>query len=154
MTSQPGKQIISINILSNNSRITGNQTIKFGQLIEYNIKNIFLEKSFKKCRGELFPDPFLKTQNCAYLPINSLIISKLSCRPLAFTSYEDFLKTRRLELVSLPHFRHDFQRKIFLLLYSTNWPNFIVWLSLLREILGNMYCNCSLIWLWRHKFLN
>ena len=33
---------------------------------------------------------------------------------------------------------HNFRRKIFLLLYSTTWPNFIVWLPLLREILHNM----------------
>ena len=45
---------------------------------------------------------------------------------------------RVLELVSLPHFLHDFWREIFLLLYSINWPNFIFWLLLLREILGNL----------------
>ena len=28
------------------------QKMKFGQLIEYNMKNIFLEKSYTKCRGE------------------------------------------------------------------------------------------------------
>ena len=30
--------------------------------------------------------------------------------------------------------------KTFAILYSINWPNFIVWLPLL-EILGNVYCN-------------
>ena len=30
-------------------------------------------------------------------------------------------------------------RKIFILLYSINWPSFIVWLDLLRDILGNMF---------------
>ena len=50
-----------------------------------------------------------------------------------------FQKIKRgLEQVSLPHFWHNFQRKIFLLLYSINWPNFTVWFSLLCEILGNM----------------
>ena len=50
-----------------------------------------------------------------------------------------FLKIERgLELVSWHHFLHNFWRKIFLLLYSINWPNFIVWLPLLCEILGNM----------------
>ena len=29
-----------------------NQTMKFDQLIEYNMKNIFLEKSYAKCGGE------------------------------------------------------------------------------------------------------
>ena len=52
MTSQPGKQIIAIHILANISRSEGNQTIKFGQLIEYNIRNIFLERSFTKCDGK------------------------------------------------------------------------------------------------------
>ena len=50
-----------------------------------------------------------------------------------------FQKIKRgLELVFLPHFLHNFWRKIFLLLYSINWPNFIVWLPLSCEILGNM----------------
>ena len=43
-----------------------------------------------------------------------------------------------LGLVSPPHFVYDFSRKIFFMLYSINWPRFIVWLSLLFEMLGNM----------------
>ena len=34
------------------SRSKDNQAIKFGQLIEYNIRNIFLEKSYTQCGGE------------------------------------------------------------------------------------------------------
>ena len=34
--------------------------MKFGRLIEYNLKNIFLEKSFTKCGGKTFPRPLLK----------------------------------------------------------------------------------------------
>ena len=50
-----------------------------------------------------------------------------------------FKKIKRdLELVSLSYFSHNFWIKIFLLLYSSNWPNFIVWLSLLSELLVNM----------------
>ena len=46
---------------------------------------------------------------------------KLSCRAFAFTSYKAVLKKQRgLELVSLPHFLHDFHREIFLLLSSIN----------------------------------
>ena len=45
MMSQPGKQKIAIHILLNISRSKRNQTMKFGELIEYNMKNIFLEKS-------------------------------------------------------------------------------------------------------------
>ena len=45
MTSSAGKQIIAIRILPNISKSKGNKTMKFGQLIEYNVKNIFLQKS-------------------------------------------------------------------------------------------------------------
>ena len=58
MALQPGTQ--TIHILSNISRSKGNQTIKFGQLIKYNMKNIFLEKSYTKCGGETIPKPFSK----------------------------------------------------------------------------------------------
>ena len=40
--------------------------MKFGQLIEYNIRNFLVEKLYTKCGGEtkkLFPVPFLKNQN-------------------------------------------------------------------------------------------
>ena len=43
-----------------------------------------------------------------------------------------------LELVSSPHFVFEFLRK-FLILYSINWRNFVVWLPLLLEILDNMF---------------
>ena len=58
--SQLGKQTIAIHILSNISRSTGNQRMKFNQLIEYNMRNIFIEKSFTKCGGETIPRPFSK----------------------------------------------------------------------------------------------
>ena len=45
MTSKPGERTIAIHILTNISRNKGNQAIKFGQFIESNMKNIFLEKS-------------------------------------------------------------------------------------------------------------
>ena len=60
MTSQLGKQTIAIHILPNVSRRKGNQTMKFGQLIEYNMRNIFLEKPYTKCSGETIPRPFSK----------------------------------------------------------------------------------------------
>ena len=41
MTLQLRKQIIATHILSNISRRKGNQTMKFGQLIKYNIKKYF-----------------------------------------------------------------------------------------------------------------
>ena len=60
MTSQPGQQTIAMHILPNTSRSKGNQTVKFGQFIEYNLSNIFVEKSYTKCAGETIPRPFSK----------------------------------------------------------------------------------------------
>ena len=57
MTSQPGQQKIPIYILPNMSRSKGNQTMKFGQLIEYIMKKMFVEKSYTKCGGETIPRP-------------------------------------------------------------------------------------------------
>ena len=60
MTSQPGSQTIVIQILSNLSRSKGNQAMKFGLLKEYNMRNIFVEKSYTKCAGETIPRPLPK----------------------------------------------------------------------------------------------
>ena len=57
MTSHPGLQTIVIHILPNISRSKGNQTMKFGQWIECNMRNIFLEKSYTNCDGETSPRP-------------------------------------------------------------------------------------------------
>ena len=57
MTSQPEKKIIAMHILPKISRAKGNQTMKVAQLIEYNMRNIFLENSFKKCGGEIITRP-------------------------------------------------------------------------------------------------
>ena len=48
----------------------------------------------------------------------------------------DFLE-KGLGIVSPSHFMNDFSRKIFML-YSRNWPDFIVWLPLFLETFGNM----------------
>ena len=57
MAPQPGKQIITIHILLNISKRSGNQLIKYGQLIEYNMRNIFFDKLFTKFGGESIPRP-------------------------------------------------------------------------------------------------
>ena len=44
MTSQTGQEIIARHILAIISRTKDKKGFKFGQLIEYNMRNIFLEK--------------------------------------------------------------------------------------------------------------
>ena len=48
MTSQCGLQAIAIHILPDISQSKVNQTIKFGQLIEYNKENMFFQKLYGK----------------------------------------------------------------------------------------------------------
>ena len=55
--------------LSKNSALLG--------LIEQNMGNIVLEKSYTKCVGETIPRPFLKDQNWACLQKNDLKFYKV-----------------------------------------------------------------------------
>ena len=68
MTSQSGKQAITIHILPNTTTNKGNQEMKFHQLREYNMRKIFLEKSYTKCGGETIPRPFSKQSNLSISP--------------------------------------------------------------------------------------
>ena len=102
------------------------------------MRSIFLEKSYTKCGRETSPRPPLDQQ---YEISYSLLLLYIKVE-----EYQNILKNhfllpqnkRGLELISLSHFLHDFSRKIFLTLYSINWPNFIAWLPLLQEILCNI----------------
>ena len=51
--------------------------MKFGQLIEYNMRNIFLEKSYAKYRREAIPRPFskkIKIEHISVLIMQSFFI--------------------------------------------------------------------------------
>ena len=93
--------------------------MKFGQLIEYNMRNIFFKNHTQNVVDKLFPDPFLKNKNWSYLWMNSLTfyrvcfyciwscrlsiyVLKLSCAPLTFTSIITFLKSKNRSGTSLP----------------------------------------------------
>ena len=64
MTSQTGKKIIEIHILSNISRSKG----KFVQLIEYNMKNIVFKNHGENEAGRLVPDLFFQKKK-AFLKV-------------------------------------------------------------------------------------
>ena len=59
MTSQSGLQTIAVHILSNISQGKDNQTMKFGQLIEYSKRNIFLQNLCRKWSRDTSPRPLL-----------------------------------------------------------------------------------------------
>ena len=46
--------------MTNISGSKSNQAMKLSQVIEYNLRNIFLQKSYTKCGAGTIPRPFLK----------------------------------------------------------------------------------------------
>ena len=60
MTPHIGQKISIIHILSNISRSKENRQRQFYQLLDYNMRNIFLEIPYTKCGGEASPRLFLK----------------------------------------------------------------------------------------------
>ena len=49
--------------MPNISKSKGDHAIKFGELIDYNMKNIFVKKSYTKLAGETIPRSSSKKQN-------------------------------------------------------------------------------------------
>ena len=110
MTSKPGYQTIETQILNNISRSKAKQAMKFGQLIEYNMRNIFREKSYAKCVRETISRSFsslisklsmsLDQQSKVLYKFVFIVckvadyrkIFKLRCRAFAFPSYKTFKK--------------------------------------------------------------
>ena len=62
MTLQTETQRVVINLLPNTSKSKSNQTMKFGQSIEYNVKNIFLQKLSRKWGKRASSKPLLDFQ--------------------------------------------------------------------------------------------
>ena len=59
MTSKTRKQIIETHTLPNVSRCKGNLAIKFGQLIEHNVKIHFFKDHAENEAGRIVPDRIL-----------------------------------------------------------------------------------------------
>ena len=92
--------------------------MKLGQLIEYNKRNIFLEKLCRKWSRKTSSRPLLFKKN-------ALHEVKASDLQLSFNIFR------------LP-WTWDTIRKMFVMVHCINWTSFIVWLPLLLKILGNM----------------
>ena len=83
VTSQTGKQTIAIHILSNISRSKSNQTMKFVQLIEYNMKHfswkIMHKIWWKNYSHTLFQK--IKIQRISELIVYKVLYSLFYCMP-------------------------------------------------------------------------
>ena len=92
MMSQPSEQAIVIHIMPNISRSKDNQ-MHFLMLRECNIRNIFLEISYRKCGGETTPTHF-----CEKLKLSIALDQQSKALYSLFLLYAKFL----------PHFLHTF----------------------------------------------
>ena len=66
MTSQTRKQTITVHVSSNVSRNKGDQIMKLGQFIKYDVRNIFLKNHSENEEGRLFPDLCLLFKKVSY----------------------------------------------------------------------------------------
>ena len=64
--SQVGQQTITIHILSNIPRSKDNKKMKFGQVIEYNRRNVFLQNHAKNEAGKLVPHLLVFFKKASY----------------------------------------------------------------------------------------
>ena len=93
--SQAGKQTTAVHILPDISRSKGNQTIKLGQLIKFNMRNIFLKKSCTACSGVTRPRPFLKKSKLNIcLDQQSEVLYSLFLLYAQLEDYQTILKLR------------------------------------------------------------
>ena len=125
---------------------------RLGLLIEYNKRNIFLQKLGRKWGREISSRPlfiFLKSliwRSAASFQYISIALHLRCNKNKQYKTLghwvEDMLNfnfsEKCLGLVSPPYFVHNVLRKMFPMLHSIDRPNFIVWLSLLLEILDNI----------------
>ena len=88
-------QAITMHAFPDISRSEGNQIMKFGQLIEYNMRNIFLEKLCTKFGGETSPRPFFKKSKLTIsLDQTSEVSYSLSLFYVQAKDYQNILKVR------------------------------------------------------------
>ena len=80
-------------------------------------------------------------------------ILKLSCRPLVFNSYKDFLKIKRRSGTIWNYYPCHIFWMISEEKYFINLPDFIVCFTS-WDIAQCVYCNSLLTRLWPHKFCN
>ena len=125
--------------------------------MEYNKRNIFLQKLCRKLGRETSSTPVFKFKKKLIWSENQWSATKSQYISIALNlpySKNKLYKTldywsrdmlnfnfseKVLGLVSPPHFAYDFSRKRFFILHFINCLNFIVWLPLLFEILDYIY---------------
>ena len=146
--------------------------MKFSQVIEYDKRNIFLQKSCRKWNRKtsyrllLFKEAWYEVK-ASGLQLSFNMFWQSSTWHTIKTSYTlSSCMNIDPEICSILVFRKGsgnsisiafcvwFKKKKFLVLHSINWPNIIAWSPLHLEIYQYVYCNCLLTRLSRHKSWN
>ena len=136
-------------MLTNVSRSKGNQAVKFGQLLECNMRNYFsLKKSYTKC-GRSAQFVYIVLQVEGYRNI-----LKLGCIPIAFTLNKAFLKNKKRSGTTLhASFSARFLKKnigLFMFFYLTKFHCVVAFTS--WDNGHYVDYNCLRTRLRRHKF--
>ena len=144
MALKPGLQTMTIHIFPNISQSKSNQTMKFGQLLQYNKRNIFLQKLCGKWGRETsFRPLFIFLKSCIlskskwsalYFQYISIALNFACNKNIQYKILDYWLRDmlnfdfseKSLGKVFPQNFVQGFSRKIFLILYSINWPIFII----------------------------
>ena len=127
-----------------------NQKMKFGQLIEYNMRNIFLENHTQNVVDKLDP----KNQNIVFL-LYDQVEGYQSILKLSFTSYKAFFKKQKntwnqsTRLVFCIIFEEKYSSRYILLTDQTSLSDWLYFF-----ICCAIYCNSLFPRLRGHKFLN
>ena len=115
-------------------------------------KIVFLKTYAKHVVEKLFPNHFLKNQNWAYFLINGLkfhlvcfhcvakvkVTKHIETKVVTTGLYliRDFLRNKKRSGTSL---LASFSVWLLQKIISINWPNFIVWLTLIFKTFGNIF---------------
>ena len=172
MTSQLGKQTITIYILPNISRFKGNQqTMKFCQLIEYHMRNILIEKSYRKCDGDTISKPFSKKEILSIsLDQQSKVLYSLfvmlswglskyieaKLETTCFYLIKGFFKNKKRPGTSFPASLSGWfsNKNVYLVIFNELTKLHFVVAFTSWDIGQYVYCNCLSTRLRGHKFWN
>ena len=137
--------------------------MKLGQLIEYNIRNIFLEKSYTKCGGETIPRSFSRNSKLSKsldqlsFKSNRWGLSKYIETNLptpCFYLVKFFLKNKKRSETGLCTSLSAWYLKNIISLVILYWlTKFHCLVAFTSWDIGQcVYCNFLIARLWRHKF--
>ena len=156
----------------NISRSKGNQTMKFGQLLEYNMRNSFCWKILPKIRWRIYSQTYfykIEIENISGSMAKVLYSSFLLCANLKSIEIKwnqaghhlhlPYIKLSPKKIRSgtslLNSFSASFWKKNISLVISYQLTKFHCLVAFnWWDIKQYVYCNCLLTRLWRHKSRN